>query len=629
MFRSILRIQSLKRKINLRRPINNYVRYSTNSNERNSRFNLKKQSNDFNNLIFKRPKDRLFRNNVDKSFQDDLTKSVSNCKNLDELFYLIEPHVTKLSSYQLTKVYRELREFSRLKSQEQKFSDSTRKSSILRSLLDHTSQLTRQLNTKYLIFLVEIFHLIDQDPKSPIVDKTLQELRIRLDEDQLKLNEIITLLRQMDHYLDTSVVIDNYFELNQHFIQIFKKKVMNKEFDLEDVQLINNCYRIFLNPINDLNYEMINYLNNQLLSSNYQLDFELAIQLLRKIKQAHFYFKENFTRSDRVVIDEIQNKKIRGLFEEIKLKNDQQRLFASSLNDLISKCNSTIFDQFLKKQQNENYFHEYLISVHAKTDYMNLEFANYYDKRLLVFLAPYLIERINSGKFPLKYLYNVIKHFAKFNIYDERLLKLMINLPFTDLDRLDIEYTHFYFMLSNYRLPFVDHQHLVKQLFDLSRELKNSYEFKKMSVRLLAVLILNDVNDEDLFNYLIKTIENLDEKTFIYYRPMNRFKPIMLAKSYLLIFSNVDSKMKKKINKLIDQLIPKIYPEKEGKKLGIEYFKINDKIQKEAFLSNGLHLNTIAVYNKFTNDLVSIEKYQIIILSNKIDQMQLDEDEEL
>ena len=141
-----------------------------------------------------------------------------------------------------------------------------------------------------------------------------------------------------------------------------------------------------------------------------------------------------------------------------------------------------------------------MIKVHDKVDYLNFEFVNYFDKRLLVFLAPYLIERINSGKCPLDYLYIVIKHFVKFNIYDERLLKLMINLFFTDLDRLDIEYIHFYFMLSKYRLPFVDHQYLTKQLFDLSREFKNSYEFKQMSVRLLAEFILNDVNDEDLFN---------------------------------------------------------------------------------------------------------------------------------
>ena len=249
---------------------------------------------------------------------------------------------------------------------------------------------------------------------------------------------------------------------------------------------------------------------------------------------------------------------------------------------------------------------------------------------MLVFLASYLIERINSGKLPLRYLYNVIKHFAKFNIYDERLLKLMNNILCTNQVRLNKQdILHFYFMLSNYRLPFVDPQHLTKQLFDLSREFKNSYEFKQLSVRLLAEFILNDVNNEDLFNYLIKTIENLDQKFLAYYRPGLRFKRVVLSKIYLSMFSNVYSKMKTRINKLMDQLIPKIYLDKRWKNVSIEYFKINDKIQKDAFLSNGLHLNTIAVYNKSCGGLVSLDKYQNLFLFNKIDQMQLNEDEEL
>ena len=378
---------------------------------------------------------------------------------------------------------------------------------------------------------------------------------------------------------------------------------------------------------------MINYLNKQLLSLDDQFEFRLSVQFLRKIKQTHFDFKENFRRADRILIDEIQNKKMKGLFEEIKLKYDQQRLFASSLNDLISKCNSTINDHFIKKQPNENYLNEYLINVHDRLDYLNLEFPNYYDRRLLVFLAPYLIERINSGEYPLFYLHNVINHFAKFNIYDERLLKLMNNKLCTDQDRLNKgNILHFYFMLSNYRLPFVDHQNLTKQLFDLFIEFKDSYEFKQMSVRLLAEFILNDVNDEDLFNYLIKTIQNLDKKFHAYYRPRKRFNRVVLSKIYLTTFSNVDSEMKIRINNLIDQLISKIYPEKNRKTISIEYFKINDKIQKDAFLSNDLCLNTIAVYNKSSGDLVSLkykEKYPNSFLFDKIDQTSLGEDEEL
>ena len=179
-----------------------------------------------------------------------------------------------------------------------------RQSSVFRSLLDYTCQFTRKINTRHLLVLVRLFHLTGQDPKSAIVNSTLQELRIRLDKDELESNEIVKLLREMNRYLNNSVTINSHFQLNQHFIKICKKKLM-KEFSVKDVQLISNCYTTFLNPINDPNYEMINYFNEQLLSSSYQLDFELAIKLLRKIKQTHFDFKQNFRRSDRIVIDEI------------------------------------------------------------------------------------------------------------------------------------------------------------------------------------------------------------------------------------------------------------------------------------------------------------------------------------
>ena len=241
MLKSILRIQNLRRSISLRRPIINYIRYLTNFNERNSRSNLKKQSNDLSNLDYERPKNKFF--------EDDLVKSVSDCKNVDDLFYLIKPHVNKLTIYQLAMVYKKLKSFI-FKNKKQKLRDSLRQSPVLRSLLDNTSQLTRQLSTKYLILLLEIFDLIDQDPKSPIVDSTFQEFKKRFDKNELKLNEIINLLKHFIRFLDNSVAIDNYFELNQCFIEICKKKLM-KKFDLKDLKLINNYYTIFLIPMND------------------------------------------------------------------------------------------------------------------------------------------------------------------------------------------------------------------------------------------------------------------------------------------------------------------------------------------------------------------------------------------
>ena len=168
MLRPILRTKIL------RRPITSYVRYSisSNSNEkfdkdkRRSRFSLKKPSNDFFNLDYESLKDKSFNDN---SVNNNLYK----CKNIDQILDLIEPNVNKLTGNQLTIIYSILyKPIIHFKAGKQKFLYSLRQSSVLRSLLDHTSQFTRQLETENLAILVRLFHLIDQDPRSQIVDST-------------------------------------------------------------------------------------------------------------------------------------------------------------------------------------------------------------------------------------------------------------------------------------------------------------------------------------------------------------------------------------------------------------------------------------------------------------------------
>ena len=153
------------------------------------------------------------------------------------------------------------------------------------------------------------------------MNSTLNVLRMRTEYNRLELVELIRSLREMTYYLDNSIAINELFEFNQHFIRTFKKKLINEKFDLNDTQLIDNCYAVFLNPINDPDYEVINYLNKQLLSSDYKIDFNLSIQLLRKIKQTHLDFIKNFRKTNRIVIDRIRNEKIRRLFEEIKSRS--------------------------------------------------------------------------------------------------------------------------------------------------------------------------------------------------------------------------------------------------------------------------------------------------------------------
>ena len=648
------------RSLSVNRTIKNRVRYSsTNLGDLASKFSESKKQSRSNFRRKSKELDEYHKYIYDDKFirsvkiyencktnlitDNDLTKlneNIASCEEVKELLNLIEPLIiSKLTNEHLQNIVNKFNvlfvglaisyKINKMESNR----ELVNKSAVFKLLLNHISLHLDRLDANSLVSLLSIMHFLNRTPQDQTVNNTFQELRSRLD--NLNSNELANCLRIFSNYLNNPVAINLYFELNQDFVGVCKAVILSDKFDLNDTNLIIHYYSIFLNPIYDQNYEVINHLSKRLLLPNHKIAFKPAVLLLKKMKQIHFSFKENTIRNDRILIEKIENEKIKNQFSEIKLRFYGERFYPRILDKLIKKCNNIFFDTFKTEKSDESYISFYLSEIHGFYHYINFEFRDFYDERLLSYLVAFMAKCIESDKndrydkYFYRYFLIVIKHYAKFNIFDEKSLKLIYHLCCKDekFKASNKEISHFYCFLSNYRLSFVNHQNLAKQLFDSPVMFDKTFDNRKNSLRILSELILNDVNDQAVFDLLIQIIENLDNAFFSYYKPRERFKRIPLAKAYLSMFSNVDNQMKTKLIDLIDLSISKIFPKDRASYPNLKYYKIDKKIQKNAFLSNEIHLDTCAIYDKSRKCLVSFFGYTYLF--NKIDKIRLLANQEL
>ena len=170
---------------------------------------------------------------------------------------------------------------------------------------------------------------------SELKDNQLEEVQCRLK--TFKLDELLICLRQLNHYLNVHPVrIDQFYELNQTILKFCKDKLVNSVFDRTDTQLIDHCFSIYFNQINDENYVVVNYLTKKLLALDYEFNFDLAVKLLKKIKQNHETFKKL-----RKKVGTIENDKLRYRFDKIEKRYRKKNFFnIPNLTNLIEKANA-------------------------------------------------------------------------------------------------------------------------------------------------------------------------------------------------------------------------------------------------------------------------------------------------
>ena len=559
---------------------------------------------------------------------NDLILSLGGCKNLNDLldlFDLIEPH--KLTNEHLKIIIDSIvNSFKHFKIEVNpitltEFSKLMKRSNAFQSILNQINQQNiNKSDDKLLSSLIQTFFLIKQAPESEIVSHTFNELKTRLNNVNLDLNALLDYLVCMNNYMFSNVnAINQYLNLYQTCLNVCKYRVLGDEFDFNQHTIIK-LYSIFLSAENDLDQQIINHLNQKLFSTDFVFDFKGSVKLLKKIMDADY-------KLSRLNRNKIKNLQLRSIYDEVELKRRDKQYFAKSLNLLIQKLNDQVYETF-RRQLDERQLDFYLLNVHGAAVKLNSEFVNFYDKRLFQLLLDHLIENYQTSPKCKELICNLAKNYAKFSINDERLMRLIYHLFCTDKQfRCD---KYLYFFLSKYRLPFVDHNFIAKLIVYHTTE---SFETnKKEYLNLLVEFILNDVVDGDLFNYLIKKIglNHLDNRSLVL-ENSNFFKKLLLAKTYVTLFSNdLDEKLKKSIELKLDEYIFKFDSMQLTMFISFKTLVINKKLQINgyyAYQSNRIYLNEFAIYDQTRKDLISLDSYRDLF--KKIDQIPLNKDQKL
>ena len=609
MFRLILRLKSIRRTTLLLN--GSYARRCSNLNNNNlnvntidedvkvKRINLTSELNELNEF-----------KNEDESneISDDLKANLLECKNINELINLIKPSITKLSDEDIRLIFKRIcvlnSEFKFDYYLKDEFVEILQNSSVYRSLLERTAQRISQLDNKILRILLTVFFITKQSSKSEIVVNTFNEIMSRLP--NLESNEVIDYLRGSDYYLSSPARTDQHYEFYQAFLKVSADKILNNEFDFNDDLLILNFFSVFLKPENDLDHKVIDHLIKQLLSPGYEFNFVKCVKLLKKIKQSHDNFKKNMVwRGD------IRNEELKSNYEELASRYKVRKLFSIKLNDLVAKLNSTIYNIFQSNPSDLD-FKFYIHKIHTSTDNLNYELNDFYDLKLLAPLVHHLTDKIEERKSYKYYCLTVIQNYARFQIYDEDLLKLVYSRYLTedkfDLNKTNVDYAnHLYLFLAKYQWPFVDYQNLAKIFYKASR-------YRLNPLRILNTLILNDAIEAGMIYDLIKRIENLSENDlkendFNWQDRIDQLvKELKFAKAYLLINSNIKNDLKIRIKRTIDESIYKMNHLIQKPRLNLSYIKTNDKIQRNGFLSIGLEVGAFVIYDKIKGDLIPLNE---------------------
>lgn len=632
MIRSVLKFQNLRATKSLQYYLRNCV--TTIDSKIVKKSNLKEQffetknnnSIKFTNSISETslPNSINGQTSLPNSTTNDLIESFYKCSDLVSFLNLVQKLQGKIKGNQLAVVFNRLNDlffepefdFSRAIELRKTLKDST----VFKSLFKQTSQTVKQLDTRCLIVLLNTFCLIE-DSKNPLFNQIIEQLCNRSND--LQLTEIEECLKHM-HYLlreQSSFMNSRLIEFNRFLLRALKNKILKNEINLKDIKTTVNYFFIFLRPENDLNFVVIKHLTEQLLSPNIELTFKHSVLLLREIKLNHFLLKERLNKP--------KNRLLKDQYKEIELRYKYKTLFPRILNDLIDKCNTTIYETLCLEPKDEN-FEFFFYKLHNFTDDINHEFPNFYSPKLIYFLTSYLIQNIEKNARLKEIMFDLLQNYAKFNVYNENLLKLAYDQYVKDENlRSKVNATHFYFILSRYRFPFVDYQHLSKLLFNYSTKFNESIAKKTNPLRILCELILCDIKNENLFHYLNDTIDNLDKRFYNNFKSVNQFKQIALAKVYLLTYGELDRNLTSKIEQTLDQSIYYIDLLKKKPMISKRFFKINNKLQRNAYLSNGLYIENLAIYDKSINDLVPFDSERLDCFWQNIDHMQLSKSQQL
>lgn len=528
------------------------------------------------------------------------------CKDPVSLFKLIRPKLFELNAGEIRLIYEKLNEFFSKHGRQPTsqtlnwIQNSIQRSPVFRALLDYSDGLIAELDAGCLVAMIQTFNLMDFSPDQKMVRHTLMQLNGRLND--FEFTDIVNCLTILLAYVEKPFAA-NHNELRKLVERLFpiaKQRAASGSLSETDTDTLVTAFHLFLNSPYDVDRRAIDRLTAMLLAPQTFITYKQALDLLAGIEKNYRSCEERCL----------------------------QVSYLSAMPDLIEKCNFKIFKRF-SNDPSDHFLNFYLVSVHAfptssKFSWLVPNFYDETDDRLLCTLVPFLHRKFFSNH-RIKHLsFNFAINYAKFNIFDERLLQLIYSEFQADqYYRLNLNLRLLYGALSKFRLPFVDHPNLTdKFLFCLLNKAKPSADQSTQVSdypALLSDLVLNDVGHEGLLDYLIGHLDEPSEQLLkqIESEDANR---IRLASAYLSVFSKLNEQMKSKVKSKLDQLANGISNASNRTKTTTprEHFHADTNIKRNGYLSNGVHVEYFGVFDK-SGRSVSFDDYQEH--RNQIDQI--------
>ena len=519
---------------------------------------------------------------MDKYYNDDLVKTLEFCDSMAGLLKIIQPCVNELRTDHLEVIYEKIgalceKDKETMSTAEyREFREAVRSSHVFISLMVRTLELIRELDSSCLVKQFRVFSLVGQDPTSKIMATTCQMLKHTVND--LQLEEINDCLKIMSSYSRDSPLANFLNAFYQALLLVASSKILSNKYDHENIEMVIDFFNVLIRSDNfEEFYDATLRLVDALLQEENELDFYQATRLLRKIKQTQFPISFPLDDFD--------------LFEQ-----------------LITKCNAAVYEA-LALSPSEEKISTYL-DVHQSLDASQFCFSNFYDFKILGILSPLLSSSFaEQDKQPI---FHLIQNYAKHNIFNERLLKELYELVASDRYPEEVgepwdPYT-LYSLLTDIRLPFVDKNHLAKQLFNLEdKNVLSSLSDKRKSLDLLVKFVLTDMRDGVLLDYFANKMMFFEEgpSRGSFWPGRFLWSKMNLAQTYLKLFGKTEIETK------VEGVLRSITRAKQNKAYGTKRIanRTDLKVASKVSLSTGVSLPAFAIYDQTKGDLLSLANY--------------------
>lgn len=456
------------------------------------------------------------------------------------------------------------------------------------ALLNRTNSVIQDMNNDDLLVVFKLLRLLFHDPDTTIVRSLIKQIGERLNE--MDLEHLSLCLLVTNRYLQQLPNSSHLTRLRASLLEACRRRVLNDELKPENFNQLSRLFTTFLESSkSDEAFEMAERLA-QLILSDCELDFSKSVFLLSDMISA-----------------------LPGI-------SSKETPCPPVLSELIDRCNSIVVETLESDPDSANNHYQMLEMVHRYRSRMYFRFPNFFEPKVLELLSSFLAKEAEANRLTKKprTILNLVHNYANQNIFNEKLIKLacqmIINRAYP-VDRLTVTD---YFMLSDHRWPFVERQQLLNVLKSSDRFLQSlKHGFRDQG--LLCDLILNEVNDPGLLNYLNQTLNSKSDGTnreSMAIRFFN-YEHIALARVCLTMFSKLtDKNLETRLKRTLDQRFHNLCMQGDRPNLSVKYIRVDSRIQAPGYLSNGIHVNSFAIYDRSMGDLIPLEQFR-----NKFDEI--------